>query len=198
VLEPIEKFIMNRKPKTSMLPEVKTDILSILKEAVAAISDGDMMKLSELSNHTIHNASIFQDEDSISIAVVIYALSKIFGREHGVVDKNILEQLRAASQSLERDNFGRFKDTIHEITKTISSLDSKLKLYIEEVVNQAQIRKGSKIYEHGISLARASEMLGISQWELMSYVDKTQIIDRAEKARKAKNRIIFTRRLFNL
>ena len=59
----------------------------------------------------------------------------------------------------------------------ISTIDSKLKLYIGEVITQAEIKKGSKLYAHGISLGRAAEVLGISQWELMFYIGKTKLID---------------------
>jgi hypothetical protein len=180
-----------------MLPEVKRDILSTLSETIQSISAGNISHLSDLSNHTIHNASIFQDEDSISVAVVVYALAKIFQREQKV-DKAIVEQLKRASSALFENNFGAYKQAVKDINTRIAGLDSKLKLYIKEVITQAQIRKGSKIYDHGISLARASEMLGVSQWELMAYVGKTQIIEGSEKAKRAASRLAFTRRLFSL
>jgi hypothetical protein len=181
-----------------MIPEVKKDILSILKQAIAFISEGNLTELSKLSNNTVHNASIFQDEDSISIAVVIYALSKIIEREHKPMDRTVIEKLEQAYDCLSSNDFHNYKKSIHGITSIISSLDSKLKLYIEEVISQSQIRKGSKIYEHGISLARASEMLGISQWELMCYVGNTQIIDRSEKVKRTASRLDFARRLFGI
>jgi len=180
-----------------MIPNVKKDILSILSHAVSYINDGNLTELSLLSNSTIHNASIYQDEDSISIAVIIYALSKIFEREHSSLDKSVIENLKQAQQSLKDDNFHNYKESIHQISKKIQSLDHQLNLYVEQVINQAQIRKGSKIYEHGISLARASEMLGISQWDLMTYVGNTQIIDKSEKVRRAKGRLEYARGLFS-
>jgi predicted metallopeptidase len=181
-----------------MIPEVKKDILSALGQAIDCILKDDLTQLNLLSNYTIHNASIFQDEDSVSIAVVIYALSKIFEREHGIKDKKVVEELKNAFNSLSEDDFHSYKQCIHNISNIISKLDSKLRLYIEQVINQSQIRKGSKIYEHGISLARASEMLGISQWELMTYVGNTQIIDKSEKVRRVANRLKFARSLFGL
>jgi len=180
-----------------MIPDVKRDILSILKQAQECLSKDDLTELALLSNHTMHNASIFQDEDSISIAVVVYALSKIFERQ-GSVDKRVVEELKSAHTCLQRNDFHSYKQSIHNITNIIHKLDSKLKLYVEEVINQAEIRKGSKIYDHGISLARASEMLGISQWELMTYIGNTQIIDNSEKVLKASNRVKFARTLFGL
>jgi hypothetical protein len=177
-----------------MHPHVRHDILTIIERAIQLVEKRDEKALSDLSNHTIHNASIFQDEDSVSIAVIIYALSKLVAR--GSVAKTVVVRLRQAHQLLAENKLGRYNASIHGITKEISQLDHKLKLYIEEVINQAQIRKGSKLYDHGISLARAAEMLGISQWELMGYVGNTQIVDRTEEARTVLERIRFTRGLF--
>ncbi|MFH0978102.1 MAG: hypothetical protein V1837_02250 [Candidatus Woesearchaeota archaeon] len=181
-----------------MIIQVKTDILAVLNQAAEDISKRDLAALSSLSNHTIHNASIFQDEDSVTVAVVVYALSKVLAREHMSIDEDIISKLEKASDFLSEDNLRKYKDCMHDITKLISGVDDKLKLYIEEVIRQAQIRKGSKIYEHGISLARASEMLGISQWELMGYVGNTQFVDRTEKLRRERARLAFARRLFRI
>jgi len=41
---------------------------------------------------------------------------------------------------------------------------------IQEVLRKASINKASKIYEHGLSLAKTSKLLGITQWELSEYV----------------------------
>ena len=180
-----------------MLPEVKQDILAVLRQSVAAILEKNSFLLAELSNKTVHNASIFQDEDSVSVAVVIYALSKIVERGHTPLDKSVPDQLDKAYESLLANDFGAYKKLISSVTKVISGIDSKMRLYIQEVISQAQIRKGSKIYAHGISLARAAEMLGVSQWELMSYCGRTQTVD-SETIRRARVRITFARRLFGL
>jgi hypothetical protein len=183
--------------KIHVIPEVKNDILSVLKEAVLCIKEDHLQDLSELSNQIIHNASIFQDEDSISIAVVIYATSKILQRDLSGKHK-IIAKLVQSRESLQENDFHGYKKSIKELTKIISGMDSRLRLYIIEVINQAEIKKGSKIYDHGISLARAAEMLGISQWDLMTYIGNTQIIDRSEKVIRSQNRLKYARSLFGL
>ncbi len=76
----------------------------------------------------------------------------------------------------------------------INKIDTKLKLYIEEVISKAKVKKGSKLHEHGLSIARTAEVLGISQWELMNYVGKTTIstVDGVD----VKTRLNFARKLF--
>jgi len=180
---------------------IKKDILSILSGIIKILKvkeEKDIAEIKELSNHTIHNASIFQDEDSISIAILIYSLSKIIERKQGELNyNNILNLLKGAYDFLNKNNIDNYRKTIRKLFSFISTVDTKLKLYIEEVINQAQIKKGSKLYEHGISLARAAEILGISQWELMFYIGKTKITDAYEvELISLKDRLKYARSLF--
>ncbi len=180
---------------------IKKDILSILSDIIDILrvkEEKDIGEIKELSNHTVHNASIFQDEDSISIAILIYSLSKVIERKQGELGyNNIVKLLKTAYGFLNKNNIDSYRKTIRKLFNFISTIDTKLKLYIEEVINQAQIKKGSKLYEHGISLARASEILGVSQWELMFYIGKTKITDIYETERiSLKNRIEYARGLF--
>ena len=167
------------------------DILKVKEEK-------DIMDMKELSNHTIHNASIFQDEDSVSVAILIYSLSKIIERKQGELNyTNINNLLKAAYNSLDNNDVEDYRRRIRRLFHFISTIDTKLKLYIEEVINQALIKKGSKLYEHGISLARAAEVLGISQWELIFYIGKTKIPDSHEiEIISLKNRLNHARSLF--
>lgn len=175
---------------------VKKDILSILEQSRIILQRKDSFLLRELSNHTIHNASIFQDEDSISIAVIIYSLSKLI--ERGKLDtRKALSLINSAHKYLKSDDFINYKDTIKYLFKFISNIDSKLKLYIEEVIKQAQIKKGSKLYDHGISIGQAADLLGISQWELMNYVGKTSIVD-SFPSPDVKKRLSIAKELFDL
>ena len=53
---------------------LKKDIVTVLtrlSEIIKIKNDTDFLELKELSNHVIHNASVFQDEDSVSVAVLI-------------------------------------------------------------------------------------------------------------------------------
>ena len=94
-----------------------------------------------------------------------YALSKLYMRKESVSD-TIKDLLKKAYDSLLDNNHEIYRQKIKEILKRIGEEDRKLGFYIQEVIKQAEIKKGSRIYEHGISLARAAEILGISQWEL--------------------------------
>jgi len=178
---------------------VKKDILEVLSDVIKILAveeDRDVADLRELSNHTIHNASIFQDEDSVSIAILIYSLSKVIERREGKMNYGVmLNILGKAKKNLEENNIDGYRKTIRKLFDFISTIDTKLKFYVEEVISQAQIKKGSKLYAHGISLARAAEILGISQWELMFYVGKTRLTD-IKGGIGVKERLNYARSLF--
>lgn len=184
-----------------MIEEVKRDILKILEETLSALRNGEYGSLKEISNHTLHNASIFQDKDSVSVAVIIFALYKIAGRsagKDGAIPGKIIKAMQEAYDFLKNDRIDGYNKAVKSIFESISAVDMKLRMYIEEVIEQAQIKKGSKIYEHGISMARAAEILGISEWELMNYVGKTRIPEIEEEASDVKSRLSFTKGIFGV
>ena len=177
---------------------VKEDIISVLEQAVKIIREQRFSDLKELSNHTIHDASIFQDEDSISIAILIYAMSKTIERccEKGIPYEKIENLVAKAKDYLRAEREDDYRKTIKSLFEVINTIDDKLKLFVEEVIKRARVKKGSKLYEHGISLSRTADLLGISQWELMSYIGKTQIVEFIPENIPVKERLETARRLF--
>lgn len=179
---------------------IKKDIISVIKETINILKvkdKSDIIELKKLSSHTNHISSIFQDEDSISIAILIYSLSKTIERKFGVVNFiEISRFLKSAQTNLSKGDINLYRRDIKSLFKLISRIDSKLKLYIEQVVRQAQVKKGSQIYRHGISLERTAEVLGISQWELMSYIGHTSMTDMPSDSVDLRTRLNNARRLF--
>lgn len=180
---------------------IKKDILAVLNDLVGILKvkeESDIFEIKDLSNHIIHNASIFQDEDSISAAILIYALSKIMERKQKDLDySKILGMLNSSISNLKNNDDEEFRKSIKSIFNFVRTMDEKLRLYIHEVINQAQIKKGCKLCEHGISIARASEVLGISQWELMQYFGKTTLIDKFSEPVNVSYRLKIARSLFS-
>jgi hypothetical protein len=184
---------------------VRKDILSILRKAIQFTKKEEIPALDELSNHTIHDASIFQDKDSIKIAVIIYALSKIIHRSEGKTDewdkarKEVMTDLLEARFYLEKSQDDKYREVLKNVLDHIGKIDSNLKLYVDDVLDKAKIVKGSKLYEHGVSIERAAEILEVSQWELMSYLGKTKIIDAyKEGVLPVAKRLIYAKKIFGL
>lgn len=182
-----------------MHEQVKHDILSVLEHLIGILrvkEDKDIIELKDLSNHVIHNASVFQDDHSVSVAVIIYALSKIIERKQDLDYARLSRMADAAIASLKKDDDAAFHKNIESIFGFVRAMDQKLSLYINEVIQQAQVKKGCKLCEHGISVARSSEVLGVSQWEMMHYLGKTTLVDQFSKPINLQSRLKFARSLF--
>ncbi|MFA5174278.1 MAG: hypothetical protein WC438_03800 [Candidatus Pacearchaeota archaeon] len=159
-------------------------IINILEEVQKALKREDYSEIRALSNTIIHQASIEQDPDIISLAVIIYSLSKILEREEYKKQKNwtgfsgrYIKSINNLIILMRKDDIGGFRSEIELIRKLIDSLSGNLKAYISDVFRKAQINKASKIYEHGISMEKTAKILGISVWELAEYAGKVGIGD---------------------
>lgn len=183
---------------------VKKRIISVSKDVLEAVKKKNNVKLKILSNYTIHNASIFQDEDSISVAVITYALSKIIERYNFNESKEwlnfynkVIIDLKKAIDELTNNDLRYYKQNLKELIKAIERFDHKLTLYVQRVIEKSKIKKGSVMFEHGISIGRVADLLGISGWELREYIGKTTVFD-THKTPDVKERLNFTRKLFGL
>ncbi len=162
----------------------KGHVIEVLEKAEKAIKNEDVSEIKELSNQTLHSASIYQDADNISLAVVLYSLSKIIERtsykeEKGWADfkKNYTTCLSRAKLALKAEDIEVYRDQIACIREHIGKLSGDLKKYIEDVFRKAQINKASRLYEHGLSLEKTAKILGVTIWELNQYVGRTGIAD---------------------
>ncbi len=157
----------------------KLEVLESIKKALLV---DDTLKLKDLSNQTIHSASIQQDTGSIALAVLIYSLSKILEKKSKINLKNwnlFVKKFNSfidlAIKSLEEEDQKRYEDYLERSRKLLTSLSIDLKNYIQDVFRKASINKASKIYEHGISLGKTAKLLGVSQWELSEYAAQTKV-----------------------
>ncbi|MFH1439998.1 MAG: hypothetical protein ABIG89_05500 [Candidatus Woesearchaeota archaeon] len=177
--------------------KVRKDIISLLDEVIKSLEKKDVIKLGFLSNKIIHCASIFQDEYSISAAVIVFALSKIIQRKN-YIDQRVILVLKKAVTHLRKYQINKYSKDIKRLITFISNTDSKLDLYIQHVIDEAEVKKASKIYEHGISLGQTAQLLGISQWELMRYIGHTKIAEDFVEKINIKDRLRYVDSLFGL
>ena len=49
-----------------------------------------------------------------------------------------------------------------------------MKKHIQDIFRKASINKASKIYEHGISMEKTANLLGITMFELASYAGQRE------------------------
>ncbi|MBS3167739.1 hypothetical protein J4216_01300 [Candidatus Woesearchaeota archaeon] len=164
---------------------IRRNLIRVLDKAVNAIKNEDIKSLKDVSNETIHDSTLYQEEHTITVAVLIYSLAKIYERDMhyakfkgwNIFCVDCLKILEDAKKSLIILEHRKFDDLIQNFIKSLDKLDKKFKDYIQEVFSQAKINKASRLYEHGISLGRTAELLGITKFELMDYIGKTGISD---------------------
>ena len=177
---------------------IKKDVTRILSNFIEALEKRDGYTITHLSNQINHNSSIFQDEDSITLAVVVYSFSKIISRGKGKLEKSSIGFFKRAKDFLARDDYEGYRRSIKESIDYISKKDEQFGKYVLDVYNQAEIKKGSKLFYNGISLPRVAELMNISQWELMNYLGKTNIADAFGKDKRARKRLDYARELFRV
>lgn len=151
-------------------------LIQVLEETKAAINADDADKLKELSNFTIHDASIYQDTGNLSMAILVYTLSKLIERkDFERIDKwqEFLKKIDfyfdAAIDDLREENFNMYEEHLGKARESINIIEKDIRPYIQEVMRKASVNKGSKLYEHGISVGQVARILGLTEWELLEY-----------------------------
>jgi hypothetical protein len=158
--------------------------ISVLDQVKSALLNKDALSLKDLSNQTIHCASSIQDSGSITIAVLVYALSKIIERDDyqkikswDIFVKKFNSFLDLAISALEKNNFEAQERHLLKARQTLELVAHNIHSYVAEVLRKAAINKGSKLYEHGLSLEQTAKLLGITQWELSEYTGQKDVAE---------------------
>lgn len=164
-----------------MLPE-KENILRILKESKDAIGQKDSNKLKKLSDQTIHTAAIHQDSCSVVVSVLIYTLSKLMARDNywkmegwDIFYSSLNKNLDLAISSLEEGDYEKLMSSLGKIRNSVNKIEGGLSNYIKDVFYKAQVNKAFRLYEHGLSSEQTASILGVSLWDLASYIGQSSI-----------------------
>lgn len=165
---------------------VRQDILKVLQRTIAVLKKPSPVyqQLNNLSNNTIHDVSIFQDKYSITTAIAIYSLYKIFSRGHkkknSPFTNEVLASLESMESDLQKEDLNAYESHSKELMEIITQADKNTKEYIQEVIEKARITKASKMYAHGISLQQTANLLGVTIWQMERYIGHTHIPEKEE------------------
>lgn len=168
------------------MKEVK-NILRILKEAKNFIINSNAHELKKLSNQTIHSATVSQDPDNIIVAVLVYSLSKVLEREHykdmegwSEFEESVTKNIDSILKHLENNEIERARLHLGKIRNSLNKISGNLGTYIKDIFRKAEINKAFKLYEHGLSSEQTANLLGISLWDLASYIGQSSINESKE------------------
>ena len=181
-----------------------SNILRIFKESKGAIQDNNWMKLKELSNQTIHSATVYQDNLSIITAVLVYSMSKILQRERyremegwNEFYNSLLKNWELAITALESGDSKKAILFAGKIRESLNEISGDLASYIKDIFRKAEINKAFKLYEHGLTAQSTAELLGVSLWDLSTYMGQSSISEaHVSKSLPEKTRIKYAEDIF--
>ncbi|MFA5406412.1 MAG: hypothetical protein WC307_03595 [Candidatus Nanoarchaeia archaeon] len=188
-----------------MKPSIKQDIIAILDGVITAFDKYDPDAIMEWSDHIIHSASIYQEEHTFMVAVIVYSIGKIMAKGKvrrypqeawNEFESTVKNTLREALESLQADKHAAFDKSMALLQKAVFRLDQSFMSYVDYVVDNAKLKKGTKMFEHGVSLKRVAELFGVSEWDLRNYAGKTRILERDDVDDGVVKRLVRVRRFF--
>lgn len=180
--------------------KVLADARTLLERAIQSLHSKNIFALEKISNETIHNASIYQDTVSLNVAVLVFSIFKLEEKTQisgtPLPVNSFVDKLTKLHDLIYTGRIRVFEDTAKSFMHELDTLGKKINQY--NLVNRSEIKKGGKLYDHGISAAQAASALNISQWEMYEYIGKTKLNDYPEDAdKRVKQRLKYTRELFS-
>ena len=121
-----------------MKPEIHTEILYDLREAIKILDvrePKDLEELKTLSNHAIEDVALYKDLDVISITVLIYSIYKIIQQINAVDYQRIVQELKVAKQALEKSNLKSYNQSILPLYNIFHQSYLFAKTFYEPVVH---------------------------------------------------------------
>jgi hypothetical protein len=164
-----------------------TETKEFIEKTLNALDSRDALKLREISVAASSEAAIEGHRELMLIALVDYALSKILSKVHyQSVDDNFYRKIR---RHLDKALHGSKQDELRHleaIEDMVIKLDEAEGNYEQNLIEKAQVKKASKLYEQGFSLKRAAEMTGANPTDVLDYIGGSKIHEFKGVGRNAK------------
>ena len=194
--------MIQKNKKIQIEEHIKHNIISLIDELIPALSQKniDVVTIKKISSHIIHTLSVYQDKDSKHIAIITYSLYQILKLEEKerkeINIPKIVGILKEARRMLIENKINQFRKETKKIITEISRVGKKINKYMQDVVSKAELVKGASLYRHGISLEKAAQITGITQWELMDYAGKEKIPE--EETKDVLGKVKYAKKIFNI
>lgn len=183
---------------------LKKEICNSIGDMVYALTKRDSDVLKEISDRIVHSSSLYNDSDGITLGIASYSLAKVISRKKSYDFEDwssftymIKNSLESALKSIQRDDLDGYRYFIKKLMELISHADKKMKYYVGDILRDAQVKKGNALYQEGLSIGLISDLVGVSEWELMNYVGKTALMEKVQHDSNVKSRLDTARRLFS-
>ncbi len=180
---------------------IKKEILYDLNQAIIILEKRetkDVEELRILSDHGIEDVAVHKNLDLISITVLIYSLYKIAASIPNKDYQQLLQELRNAKNSLEKNQLGKYNAGIRTLFQLVRKCNAKVKVHLQDVMDAAKIKKSAALFEKGLSIGQAAGLMGLSNWDLQAYAGKTTALDQHEESIPAEKRMQSALALFGI
>jgi len=178
-----------------------------LGEAIAALSDSveerDVHALRKLSNRCLEKVSLERNLAFLEPAMLAYAFAKVVSKSHYWKDRsntvffnNVLRKLGKAAKIADDDE-GAALRMLKEVEGLLKELDVSDKRFVRGLMEKARIKVASTLYAQGFSLDSAVEITGAEKRELVRYMGKTMMFDRARSPKTMEQRLKALRKLLS-
>jgi hypothetical protein len=161
----------------------KTELMEKLRNYLV---HRDAVRLRDLSGEAGDLAFITQEKDTVNIAIIAYALYKIFLKTHY---QKKFEPL--ANNALNKINSGDLEGLVEDIKQ----FDIQHGFFQGNVVKRARIKIGARLYTRGLSLSKAAQIVSVNISDLLEYSGGTQVHEKPMKG-SVKDRLNVARELF--
>lgn len=187
-----------------MIVDTKKDVLDTLSETIESLETKQYADLHMISDHLLHSITIHQEKTLIDLSIAIYVLNKILEKEKytnhlKVKDfvKKMLHLFKDMQKCMQKSDDAGFEKLVAETLISLQTFSRSIKFYIDDLLHFAKIKKGTKLYEHGISLGKAAELVGVAKWDLMPAIGETAIHEQLVAPKNInEKRIAFTEKIF--
>ena len=88
---------------------------------------------------------------------------------------SVVENIDLAIKHLEKGEVEKARVHLGKIRNSINKISGDLSEYIRDVFEKAEINKAFKLYEHGLSSEQTARLLGVSLWDIASYIGQSSI-----------------------
>ena len=184
--------------------DTKKDVLDALSETIESLENRQYADLHMISDHLLHAITIHQEKTLVDLSIAIYAVNKILEKEkyanHPKVKdfvKKMLHLFKDMKKSVQKNDYLSFEKLLAEALASLQTFGRSIKFYVDDLLHFAKIKKGTKLYEHGISLGKAAELVGVAKWDLMPAIGETASHEQLAAPKDVnKKRIAFTEKIF--
>jgi len=178
-----------------------------LFEAVSEIHEAfkkrDITHLRKASNKCAASTAVEENKEMLNLALISYALAKMLEKPHYLDYKKKDEFTRAVSEKLsecvshaKEGRISEFNATLNDARALMETIDTRKTRYVRNILEKARTKVASTLYAQGFSLTSAVEFAGADKREVVNYIGKTLMFDRAGKTKSMVERLKDVRKIF--